>query len=227
MNNRTINCAVSEMMDEAIAEFNTIFSIGKEFESISHLREAAQEYGNKYDIVFTTESSKKAQIKMICKHAGQYREKREKGEKESSPEAQRKSIYKDSQKIGCPCFIYARKNRLGWVTVRKQEAGHSHLVRPQKSYSGHRTRGLDSMFNTIEANQSSIGVTNGRGIMGAPINHITSVVSLGHQSPKDSLVNTPESLNTEHLKETKWYAKMPDCARELKKMPMLPIVLCL
>ncbi|KAL0092469.1 hypothetical protein J3Q64DRAFT_1217161 [Phycomyces blakesleeanus] len=137
----------SRLSDEAVAEFNTLFIVGKEFPSTVAVREAAKAYGIKHNIAFTTHSATANRIKMICKHAGEYRDTR-KAEKEAVQASGKEDTplpgkervrRKKSRKCGCQCFVYAAVDRHGRLAVRSREAEHNHTIEEdRKAYAMHR-----------------------------------------------------------------------------------------
>ncbi|OAD69740.1 hypothetical protein PHYBLDRAFT_200797 [Phycomyces blakesleeanus NRRL 1555(-)] len=140
--------------DYALTEFNSIFLIGREFSSTEAVREAAKAYGTKHNIALTTTFSSTSRIKMSCKHAGEYRDTR-KAKKaalnvsvgEDSPlPGWKRQREKDTQKRGCPCFVYASRKKTGIITVNSREAQHNHGIEDdRRAYAMYRKLSPEAM----------------------------------------------------------------------------------
>ncbi|OAD68774.1 hypothetical protein PHYBLDRAFT_63318 [Phycomyces blakesleeanus NRRL 1555(-)] len=136
----------SKKYNTALTEFNSIFLVGRQFSSTVAVREAVKTYGATHNIAFSTMFSSETCIKIICKHAGKYRDTHKAAKialetstsKESPlPGWERKHV-KDTQKHGCQCFVYASKKKDGRVAVHLCEAQHNHPIEEdRKAYAMH------------------------------------------------------------------------------------------
>ncbi|ORE04235.1 hypothetical protein BCV72DRAFT_18814 [Rhizopus microsporus var. microsporus] len=88
-------------------ESRDVFSTGKVFGTLSDVREAAKAFGVKYNFPFITYKLNQKFIHLMCNHEKEY----ENNHKCVSGNEKIVVRQKDTQRIGCPCYIYASKNK--------------------------------------------------------------------------------------------------------------------
>ncbi|CEG84729.1 hypothetical protein RMATCC62417_18489 [Rhizopus microsporus] len=102
-------------------EFRDVFSTDKVFGTLPDVRGAAKAFDVKYNILFVTYKSNQKFIHLMCKHGKEY----ESNHKHVSGDEKIVVRQKNTQCIGCPCYIYASKNKFQQFEIRRSHALHS------------------------------------------------------------------------------------------------------
>ncbi|OAD66383.1 hypothetical protein PHYBLDRAFT_70843 [Phycomyces blakesleeanus NRRL 1555(-)] len=140
----TVSETSSKKYNAALTEFNSIFLVGREFSSTVAVREATKAYGAKHNIALTTYSSLSTHIRMIYKHYVVLEA--SVNQKTPVPGCKRERV-KDTQKSGCPCFIYALEKKDGKVLVHSCETNHNHpIVEDHRAYALYRKLSSEAMI---------------------------------------------------------------------------------
>jgi hypothetical protein len=148
-----------------ITEFYERFSTGKIFQSLEALRNAAFDYGRKYNVAITTSKSDKTKIYLICKHGGQYRQNANRKRAAAlALKRQEKCIkprQRRSQKQGCCCLIYARRFKGQHWTIRKSQAQHNHqIAQDPRTYAMYRALQPEHLSTVHELLKENTGIAN-------------------------------------------------------------------
>lgn len=148
-----------------ITEFYERFKTGKIFQSLEELRNAAFDYGRKYNVAITTSKSDKTKIYLICKHGGQYRQNANRKRAAAlALKRQEKCIkprMRRSQKQGCCCLIYARRFKTQHWTIRKSEAQHNHqIAQDPRTYAMYRALQPEHLSTVHELLRENKGIAN-------------------------------------------------------------------
>ncbi|KAI9272153.1 hypothetical protein EDC94DRAFT_690580 [Helicostylum pulchrum] len=108
--------------------FNEVFTIGKEYSTLSAAREEAFDFGKKNNIVFVTRSSDARQkLYLCCKHGNTPRaQKKRRGAEE------RKKYRRDTQRLDCPCYIKYGKSPHGKIMIKASSGDRNHPI-PKKA----------------------------------------------------------------------------------------------
>ncbi|CEP09236.1 hypothetical protein [Parasitella parasitica] len=118
--------------------FNQQLGMGKEFDSIEQLREAAVAYGKDLKVLITTADSSFARgvITLQCKHGGVYRAAKSSRNSAASDDVAKRAT--STSPSLCPMQI-VRGNKLGKIAITKSVGGHSHpLAHDVRTYAAFR-----------------------------------------------------------------------------------------
>ncbi|CEG79692.1 hypothetical protein RMATCC62417_14127 [Rhizopus microsporus] len=140
-------------------EFRDVFSTGKVFGTLFDAREAAKDFGVKYNFPLVAHKSNQKFIHLMCKHGKEY----ENNHKRVSGDEKIVVRQKDTQRIGCPCYIYASKNKFQQFEIRRSHVLHSHRMATDcRTYAvfchlgAVKLNTVRNLFENMKCNASSI-----------------------------------------------------------------------
>jgi hypothetical protein len=130
--------------------FEERFCVGKEFNSIDHLRDEAFSFGKLHNVNITTLTSslKEGRITLHCKHGSVYRSAKKTTDVLVGTDKSRATSTSRSQ---CPMVIVARRNKSDLIVIRKSVSAHDHpLAQDVRTYAA---------FRKMEPHQMETAIT--------------------------------------------------------------------
>ncbi|PHZ12623.1 uncharacterized protein RHIMIDRAFT_251567 [Rhizopus microsporus ATCC 52813] len=140
-------------------KFRDVFSTGKIVGTLFDVREAAKAFGVKHNFPFVTYKSNQKLIHLMRNHGKEY----ENNCKRIFGDEKAVVCQKDTQRIGCSCYIYASKNKFQQFKIHRSHTLHSRqMTTGCQTYAvfGHldamKLKTVCNLFENMKCNASSI-----------------------------------------------------------------------